>query len=277
MTAVQTGAGSDTASFDPSPRESPVPGRWAHWACCAGRGDCSHRCAPRWYCCSCWPLPPCQGRSCTQRGIDPVAVAVFFEDHPTLAPILDTFSLFDVFAAPWFAAIYLLLMTSLTGCVVPRGWHYAKALRAQPPPAPRSLDWLPHAARWESSEPEPLHHVVDVLRRHRFRVVVDEGTVRAEKGYLRETGNLAFHISLSCCWSRSRWDRCSVIAATPSSSRAKSREHADPLRRLHWRSVGRRRRVDAVLLHARRIHCTLRRRSRRSAGCAARLRGSGQL
>ena len=27
-------------------------------------------------------------------------------------------------------------------------------------------------------------------------MVVDEGTVRAEKGYLRETGNLAFHISL---------------------------------------------------------------------------------
>src|SRR4051794_22751048 len=44
-----------------------------------------------------------------QRGLNPIRVDRYFADHPTLAPILDRFSLFDVFAAPWFAAIYLLL------------------------------------------------------------------------------------------------------------------------------------------------------------------------
>ena len=131
-----------------------------------------------------------------QRGIDPVAVNDFFQDHPTLSPILDSLSLFDVFAAPWFAAIYLLLMTSLTGCVVPRAWHYARALRAKPPSAPRNLSRLPHAARWEADDDAALQQVADVLRRRRFRVVVEGDTVRAEKGYLRETGNLAFHVSL---------------------------------------------------------------------------------
>jgi cytochrome c biogenesis protein len=131
-----------------------------------------------------------------QRGIDPVAVADFFRENPTLAPVLDALSLFDVFAAPWFAAIYLLLMTSLTGCVVPRAWHYAKALRAEPPPAPRDLERLQHSARWESTEADQLQRVADVLRRRRFRVLWDAQSVRAEKGYLRETGNLAFHISL---------------------------------------------------------------------------------
>jgi cytochrome c biogenesis protein len=131
-----------------------------------------------------------------QRGIDPVAVNDFFQGNPTLAPILEALSLFDVFAAPWFAAIYLLLMTSLTGCVVPRAWHYARALRAEPPPAPRNLSRLPYSARWGSDDAEQLQHVVGVLRRQRFRVVVDGDTVRAEKGYLRETGNLAFHVSL---------------------------------------------------------------------------------
>src|SRR5690606_26491727 len=34
------------------------------------------------------------------------------------------------------------------------------------------------------------------LRARRFRVVVDQDSVRAEKGYLRELGNLVFHLSL---------------------------------------------------------------------------------
>ena len=52
-----------------------------------------------------------------QRGLNPVRVTGFFVHHPTLAPILDKLSLFDVFASPWFAAIYALLFSSLVGCV----------------------------------------------------------------------------------------------------------------------------------------------------------------
>src|SRR5579872_5774608 len=48
-----------------------------------------------------------------QEGIDPQAVQQYYAAHPSLAPLLGRLSLFDVFASPWFAAIYLLLFASL--------------------------------------------------------------------------------------------------------------------------------------------------------------------
>ena len=50
-----------------------------------------------------------------QQGIDPQAVQQYYAAHPSLAPLLARLSLFNVFAAPWFAAIYLLLFLSLAG------------------------------------------------------------------------------------------------------------------------------------------------------------------
>ena len=54
-----------------------------------------------------------------QRGTSPLRVNEFLKDNPTTGPILDRFYMFDVFASPWFASIYLLLFISLTGCVLP--------------------------------------------------------------------------------------------------------------------------------------------------------------
>src|SRR5207248_7312818 len=65
-----------------------------------------------------------------QRGLNPVKVDDFLTQHPHLGPLLDKLSLFDVFAAPWFAAIYLLLFVSLAGCLVPRIRLHARALRS---------------------------------------------------------------------------------------------------------------------------------------------------
>jgi cytochrome c biogenesis protein len=62
-----------------------------------------------------------------QRSLNPVRVDEYVRQHPTLAPILDRLSLFDVFAAPWFAAVYLLLFVSLVGCLVPRIRLHARA------------------------------------------------------------------------------------------------------------------------------------------------------
>src|SRR5439155_1281994 len=45
-----------------------------------------------------------------QQGIDPQAVQQYYAAHPALAPLLDRLSLFNVFASPWFAAIYLLVL-----------------------------------------------------------------------------------------------------------------------------------------------------------------------
>ena len=77
-----------------------------------------------------------------QQGNNPAAVQQYFTSHPALAPWLNRLGLFNVFAAPWFAAIYLLLFASLVGCVVPRTFRLAGSARtasaagpAQPEPA----------------------------------------------------------------------------------------------------------------------------------------------
>jgi cytochrome c biogenesis protein len=138
-----------------------------------------------------------------QRGLNPVKVDTFLANHPHLGPFLDHLSLFDVFAAPWFAAIYLLLFISLVGCLVPRIRLHARALRKAPPATPRHLDRLSVNEAWSSgvSADEVVAGAADTLRRHRWRTEVrtePSGTVSvaAEKGYLRESGNLVFHVSL---------------------------------------------------------------------------------
>jgi cytochrome c biogenesis protein len=137
-----------------------------------------------------------------QRALSQNRVTTYFTDHPTLAPLLDKLYLFDVFSSPWFAAVYLLLFISLIGCVLPRAAEHARALRAAPPPAPRHLLRLPDSAGVETSLPgaDALDVVEEELRVRRFRVVRRDGTagpeLSAEKGLLKETGNLLFHLSL---------------------------------------------------------------------------------
>lgn len=133
-----------------------------------------------------------------QRGQAPEKVAAYLDEHRTLGPWLDRFSMFDVFAAPWFAAIYILLFVSLAGCVLPRAVKHYRSMRARPPAAPRNLDRLPQSATYETdaSPDEVLAEARRVLRGRRFRADVSGGAVSAEKGYLGESGNLLFHLAL---------------------------------------------------------------------------------
>ncbi|RBY91546.1 cytochrome c biogenesis protein ResB [Blastococcus sp. TBT05-19] len=137
-----------------------------------------------------------------QRSLSQNNVRQYFTDHPDLAPVLDDLYLFDVFSSPWFAAIYLLLFLSLIGCVLPRAAEHFRSLRTPPPPAPRNLLRLPDSGRLDSSLPPAaaLDVVEEELRVRRFRVVRRETAggpeLSAEKGYLKETGNLLFHLSL---------------------------------------------------------------------------------
>ncbi|WP_460549509.1 cytochrome c biogenesis protein ResB, partial [Geodermatophilus aquaeductus] len=55
-----------------------------------------------------------------QRSLTPSAVTRYYRENPELAPVLDRLGMFDVFASPWFSAVYLLLFLSLIGCLVPR-------------------------------------------------------------------------------------------------------------------------------------------------------------
>lgn len=135
-----------------------------------------------------------------QRNVatDPFAVGLFFQEHPDTARVLDKLQLFDVYGSPWFAAIYLLLLTSMTGCVVPRCLTLWRAARAAPPPGPRHLEReaAHRASESDASADDLLDAASRHLRRRGFRVVRTHTEVRAEKGYIREIGNLVFHASL---------------------------------------------------------------------------------
>lgn len=131
-----------------------------------------------------------------QRGTSPLKVSQYLRDHPDYGPWLDRLKLFDVFASPWFGAIYLLLFISLAGCVLPRALEHAAELKGQPPVAPRNLSRLPAHVEWKSSANNDIKVAAEVWKNKKWRVRVGEDWVSAEKGYARETGNLLFHISL---------------------------------------------------------------------------------
>ncbi|MBW1602669.1 cytochrome c biogenesis protein ResB [Streptomyces sp. JJ66] len=152
-----------------------------------------------------------------QNSVDEFKVARFKADYPTLSDVYDALQLFDVYSSVWFSAIYLLLFVSLIGCIVPRSWQFVGQLRARPPRAPRRLDRMPAYATWhtDAAPEQVLGAARTLLRGKRFRVagagVAGAGGpggpgaegraaagdfVAAEKGYLREVGNLAFHLAL---------------------------------------------------------------------------------
>jgi cytochrome c biogenesis protein len=136
-----------------------------------------------------------------QSGVDALAVTRWKDEHPDLTPIYEKLDLFSVYDSIWFSAIYLLLVLSLVGCIVPRLFVYARALCAQPPKTPRNLSRLPGHVSYET--PLPADEVLDRARAvlgkgYRVRPAGDDASdaVSAERGYLREVGNLVFHMSV---------------------------------------------------------------------------------
>jgi len=133
-----------------------------------------------------------------QTNVDALSASNWHDQHKTLAPIYDKLGLFDVYHSVWFSAIYILLMISLVGCIVPRLGVYWRGLRARPPAAPRNLSRLPgHRSLTVTDEVDvALERSRLALRRRRFRIERREGALSAERGYLREAGNLLFHMSV---------------------------------------------------------------------------------
>ncbi|MEV5979734.1 cytochrome c biogenesis protein ResB [Streptomyces sp. NPDC052114] len=143
-----------------------------------------------------------------QNNVDELKVQDFMDRHTTLGPLYDKLQLFDVYSSVWFSAIYILLFVSLIGCIVPRTWQFVGQLRGRPPGAPRKLTRLPAYTTWRTgAEPEQVHEAaLALLKERRFRAHVAGSaagsgsgggdSVAGEKGYLREAGNLIFHIAL---------------------------------------------------------------------------------
>ncbi len=131
-----------------------------------------------------------------QRSADPNGVTQFFDNEPQAAKILDALQLFDVYTSVWFSAIYILLFVSLIGCVVPRAQVHYKALRSAPPAAPRLFSRMPANKSVRSAKSKITETAASILKSQGYRVVVTGKSVAAERGYLRETGNLVFHYAL---------------------------------------------------------------------------------
>lgn len=142
-----------------------------------------------------------------QRPANPSVVTQYIKDNPDYGKILDSLQLYDVYSSVWFSAIYLLLFTSLIGCVVPRAIAHYKAMRSQPPRTPKRLSRLPEygtlaiPARAGIPASDAISGAAALLKKRGYRVEVrdDDGalpSLGAERGFLKEVGNLVFHTSL---------------------------------------------------------------------------------
>ncbi|WP_413336109.1 cytochrome c biogenesis protein ResB [Brevibacterium sp. GP-SGM9] len=143
-----------------------------------------------------------------QRIQDPGRVNTFLENNGAWGEFLDTIQMFDVYSSIWFSAIYLLLMISLIGCVIPRSAQHWKAMRSAPPKAPRRLGRMPGYVAFTSARNEDgsgdraaadeafLDTAQARLKKLGYRTSRHSDHIAAERGYLRETGNLVFHIAL---------------------------------------------------------------------------------
>ncbi|MGW1124776.1 cytochrome C biogenesis protein [Streptomyces sp. CB01249] len=133
-----------------------------------------------------------------QNSVDELKVQTFKDAHTLVTPIYEKLQFFDVYSSVWFSAIYILLFVSLIGCIVPRTATFVGQLRSRPPGAPKRLTRLPAYTTWRTeAEPEKVHEAaLAIVRKRRYRAHLAGDAVAAEKGYLREAGNLIFHVAL---------------------------------------------------------------------------------
>lgn len=135
-----------------------------------------------------------------QRSLNESKVDQYIAEHSTIGPWLDRLQAFDVFSSFWFTAIYVLLFISLVGCLTPRLIEHFRSMRAEPVAAPRNLSRLPkhHSVELAAEPAELAVTVQDRMRGWRTATRHKDGIteISAERGYLREFGNIVFHFSL---------------------------------------------------------------------------------
>jgi cytochrome c biogenesis protein len=133
-----------------------------------------------------------------QRSSNPNGVIQYEREDPELFAILDGLQLFDTFTSVWFSSIYLLLFVSLIGCILPRTRHHLKALRQPPPATPSNLQRLEHyrTIQLEGDSTVLVERATRLLKKAGYRIAPERGAIAGERGYLRESANLAFHFGL---------------------------------------------------------------------------------
>jgi len=136
-----------------------------------------------------------------QRSLNEQKVNEYLGEHGWWGTLLDRLQFFDVYSSVWFSAIYLLLMVSIIGCLVPRTSDYVRSMRAKPVLTPRNLARLPHHEHGHTADDVETVMATTRNRLRGWRIVEREEpggarSISAERGFLRETGNLAFHFGM---------------------------------------------------------------------------------
>jgi cytochrome c biogenesis protein len=136
-----------------------------------------------------------------QRSLNSPKVDEYIASHGWWGQLLDRLEFYNVYGSVWFSAVYLLLFISLVGCLLPRTFEYAKAVRGKPVITPRNLSRLPHhhSSTVDATPAEVMAAARKRLKGWRLEEREEEDgarSVSAERGYLRETGNLVFHFAM---------------------------------------------------------------------------------
>nr|WP_120490962.1 cytochrome c biogenesis protein ResB [Corynebacterium lactis] len=140
-----------------------------------------------------------------QRSLNKDKVDQYLAANGTTGKIFDKLQLFDVFSSFWFIAVVVLLLISLVGCIIPRTIDHYHAMKTPPAKAPLRLSRLPHSD--EATVDMPVDEVAARVRKRLGKWFLTETPAEedrakalsfsAEKGYLREFGNLVFHLGLA--------------------------------------------------------------------------------
>lgn len=150
-----------------------------------------------------------------QRSLNVDKVNEYLANNGRTAEIFDRLQLFDVFSSVWFLAIVVLLLISLVGCIIPRSVEHYRAMRTPPAKAPQRLSRLPLHDEIVLDLPE--EEVAQRVRERLGKWALSETAAAddragahsfsAEKGYLREFGNLVFHLALALLIIAVGWGR----------------------------------------------------------------------
>lgn len=140
-----------------------------------------------------------------QRSLNVDKVNQYLANNGNVAKVFDKLQLFDVFSSVWYLAIVVLLLISLVGCIIPRTIDHYKAMKTPPGRAPKRLSRLP--MNEVGTLDKPVEEVAESVRQefkgwHLTETPAEEDragalSFSAEKGYLREFGNLVFHLGLA--------------------------------------------------------------------------------
>ena len=182
------------------PTRSPSRG-WACSAGCAGCGGSSPACAPRCSCCCCWRSARCPGRSGRSAASTPPGRREYIAQHPDVRARGSTGSASSRSTPPRGSPRSTCCCSSRSSAASCRAARCTgRPCARRPPKAPARPARLPASGTLEvtARARRGRRRGREALRRQAIPVTVthDETSVSAEKGYLKETGNLVFHLAL---------------------------------------------------------------------------------